>query len=108
MWVTKRLISEVKKRIFCQKTTKFGPKLAFLVNLGQAMQVFLVPCWWVSWRLWCVGCISQDTYLLYQYHHQHNPHLYLTTKGKSVDAFPNFEFNIVAFLGGVGAVGNVG
>ena len=25
-----------KKRIFCPKTTKFGPKLAFLVNLGHA------------------------------------------------------------------------
>ena len=35
MWVTKLLISPVKKRIFCPKTTKFGPKLAFLVNLGQ-------------------------------------------------------------------------
>ena len=43
MWVTKLLISEVKKRIFCPKTTKFGPKLAFLVNLGQAMQAYSVP-----------------------------------------------------------------
>ena len=42
MWVTKLLISQVKKRIFCPKTTKFGPKLAFLVNLGQAMQAHLV------------------------------------------------------------------
>ena len=65
MWVTKLLISPVKKRIFCPKTTKFGPKLAVLVNLGQAMQAYLVPCWWVSWRLWRAGCISQDTYLLY-------------------------------------------
>ena len=29
MWVTKLLISQVKKRIFCPKMTKFGPKLAF-------------------------------------------------------------------------------
>ena len=42
--------------------TKFGPKLAFLVNLGQA---YSVPCWWVGWWSWCAGCISQDTYLLY-------------------------------------------
>ena len=42
MWVTKLLISEVKKRIFCPKTTKFGPKLAFLVNLGQALPAHLV------------------------------------------------------------------
>ena len=65
MWVTKLMISQVKKRIFCPKTTKFGPKLAFLVNLGQAMQAYLVPCWWVGWWLWRAGCISQDTYLLY-------------------------------------------
>merc|ERR1712018_87239 len=44
MWVTKLLISQVKKRIFCPKTTKFGPKLAFLVNLGQAMQAYSMPC----------------------------------------------------------------
>ena len=44
MWVTKLLISPVKKRIFCPKTTKFGPKLALLVNLGQAMQAFSMPC----------------------------------------------------------------
>ena len=58
MWVTKLLISQVKKRIFC-------PKLAFLVNFGQAMQAYSVPCCWVSWWLWRAGCISQDTYLLY-------------------------------------------
>ena len=39
--------------------------MAFLVNLGQAMQAYSVPCWWVSWWLWRAGCISQDTYLLY-------------------------------------------
>ena len=44
---------------------KFGPKLAFLVNLGQAIQAYSVPCWWVGWWLWRAGCISQDTYLLY-------------------------------------------
>ena len=39
--------------------------MAFLVNLDQAMQAYSVPCWWVGWWLWRVGCISQDTYLLY-------------------------------------------
>ena len=47
--------------------TKFGPKLAFLVNLGQAMQAYSVPCWSVGWWLWRAGCISQDTYLLYMF-----------------------------------------
>ena len=56
--------------VFCnglQKNdeSKFGPKLAFLVNLGQAMQAYSVPCWWVVWWLWRTGCISQDTHLLY-------------------------------------------
>ena len=59
MWVTKLLISPVKIRIFCPKTTKFGPKLALLV--------ILMPCWWVGWWLWRAGCISQNTFLLYQY-----------------------------------------
>ena len=44
MWVTKLLIFPVEIRIFCPKMTKFGPKLAFLVNLGQAMQAYSMPC----------------------------------------------------------------
>ena len=44
MWVTKLMIFPVEIRIFCPKTTKFGPKLAFLVNLGQAMQAYSMPC----------------------------------------------------------------
>ena len=68
------MIPQVKKRIFCPKTTKFGPNLAFLVDMGQAMQVFSVPCWWVSWWLWRAGCISQDTYLLYLYYKDATTH----------------------------------
>ena len=60
--------SSSKKKDFLLETTKFGPKLAFLVNLGQAMQAYSVPCWWVGWWLWRAGCISQDTYLLYNIH----------------------------------------
>ena len=43
MWVTKLLIFPVEIRIFCPKTTKFGPKLAFLVNLGQAIKAYSMP-----------------------------------------------------------------
>ena len=32
MWVTKLLISPVKKRIFCPKTTKFGPNFGIFVH----------------------------------------------------------------------------
>ena len=45
MWVTKLLIFPVEIKIFCPKMTKFGPKLAFLVNLGQAMQAYSMPCY---------------------------------------------------------------
>ena len=66
MWVTKLLISPVKKKnFFAQKRPNLAQILAFLVNLGQAMQAYSMPCWWVGWWLWRAGCISQDTYLLY-------------------------------------------
>ena len=42
MWVTKLLIFPVEIKIFCPKMTKFGPKLAFLVKLGQATQAYSV------------------------------------------------------------------
>ena len=35
MRVTKLLISQVKKRIFCSKMTKFSPKLPFLTIAGS-------------------------------------------------------------------------
>ena len=44
MWVTKLLISEVKKRIFCPKTTKFGPKLAFFLASIWARPCRLIQC----------------------------------------------------------------
>ena len=66
MWVPKLLLSLVKIRTFCPETTKFGPKLAFLVIVGQALPAHLVPCWWVGWWLWRAGFISQDTYLLFE------------------------------------------
>ena len=65
MWVTKLLISPIKMRIFCPRTTKFGPKLAFLFILGRDLLAHFVPCWWVGWWFWRAGCISQDAYLLY-------------------------------------------
>ena len=40
-----------KKKDFLPKNDQIWPKLAFLVDLGQAMQAYLVPCWWVGWWL---------------------------------------------------------
>ena len=71
MWVTKLLISPVKIRIFCPKMTKFGPKLAFLVILGQVFPAHLVPWWWVGWWLRRAGCISQDFIIKYTYSYIH-------------------------------------
>ena len=42
MWVTKLLISPVKIRIFCSKTSKFGLKLAFLPGLVGLFGALLV------------------------------------------------------------------
>ena len=42
MWVTKLLISQVKKRIFCPKTTKFISKLAFLSIAGSFRALLVV------------------------------------------------------------------
>ena len=58
---TKTFAFSSKNKDFLLKRTKFGPKLAFLVILGQALPAHLVP----FWCLWHEGCISQDTYLLY-------------------------------------------
>ena len=60
MWVTKLLISPVKKGFFAQKP----PNLARIWHFWPLL-AHSVPCWWVGWWLWRVGCISQDTYLLY-------------------------------------------
>ena len=64
MWVTILLISPVKKRIFAQND-QIWPKIGIFGWYGPGHAGFLVPCWWVGWRLWRAGCISQDTYLLY-------------------------------------------
>ena len=41
-WVTKLLISPVKIRIFCPKTSKFDPKIAFLPGLTGLFGALLV------------------------------------------------------------------
>ena len=40
-----------KKKDFLPKNDQIWPKIGILVDIGQAMQVFSVPCWWVSWWL---------------------------------------------------------
>ena len=43
MWVPTLLLPPERIRIFGPKTTKFGPKLAFLVILGQALPAHFCP-----------------------------------------------------------------
>ena len=60
VWGTKLLISSVKSRIFCPKTSKFGPKLTFLFILGQALPAHLVPfC-----RLWRGLYLARHLYFI--------------------------------------------
>ena len=55
MWVTKLLISPVKKRIFCPKTTKFSPKLAFL-SIAGSFDALLV-----GWLVVVARAVSRKT-----------------------------------------------
>ena len=47
MWVTKLLISPVKKGSFAQKRPNLAQNWHFCPLLAH-----LVPCWWVGWWLW--------------------------------------------------------
>ena len=52
-----------KKRIFCPKTTKFG----IFGQFGPGHAGLFSALLWVHWWLWRAGCISQGTYLLYDF-----------------------------------------
>ena len=69
MWVTKLLISPVKKGFFAQKRPNLAQNWHFCPLLAH-----LVSCWWNGWWLWRAGCISQDTYLLYPDSREDNNH----------------------------------
>ena len=55
MWVTKLLISPVKIRIFCPKTTKFSSKLAFLSIAGSFGALL------VGWLVVVARAVSRET-----------------------------------------------
>ena len=55
MWGTKLLSSPVKKMIFCPKTTKFSPKLAF-VSIAGSFGALLV-----GWLVVVVRAVSRKT-----------------------------------------------
>ena len=55
MWVTKLMISQVKKRTFCPKTTKFSPKLPFLSIAGSFGALL------VGWLVVVVRAVSRKT-----------------------------------------------
>ena len=50
------MISPVKIRIFCQRTTKFGPKLAFLPGLAGSFGALLV-----GWLVVVARAVSRKT-----------------------------------------------
>ena len=55
MWVTKLLISLVKEKDFCPKTTKFGSKLAFLFIAGSFGALM------VGWLVVVARAVSRKT-----------------------------------------------
>ena len=59
MWVTKLLISPVKKKDFLPKNDPIWPEIGIFVHFGPGLTGSF------GWWLWRAGCISQDTYLLY-------------------------------------------
>ena len=69
MWGTKLLISPVKIRIFCPRTTKFGPKLAFLPGLAGSFGALLV-----GWLVVLARAVSRKTHIYLI--------LYCTTNGE--------------------------
>ena len=64
MWVTKLLISPVKKGFFAPKRPNLAPNWNFCPLLAH-----LVPCWWVRWWLWCGLYLARHLFtLLYIYY----------------------------------------
>ena len=75
MWGTKLLISPVKIRIFCPRTTKFGPKLAFLPGLAGSFGALLMG------RLLVVACgLYRVRHQFTLYHISHNTNMMITKK----------------------------
>ena len=78
MWVTKLLISPVKKRIFCPKTTKFSPKLAFLSIAGSFGALL------VGWLVVVARAVARKTptyFMQLQFLISLSPQLILYTQG---------------------------
>ena len=53
------VFSSKKKGFFAQKRPNLAGNWHFCPWLAH-----LVPCWWVGWWLWRVGCVSQDIYFI--------------------------------------------
>ena len=64
MWVTKLLISPVKKKDFLPKNNQIWPKTGIFGHFGPGLAGSF------GWWLLRAGCISQDTYLLFMYNNQ--------------------------------------
>ena len=63
MWVPELLLPHVIIRMFGPKTAIFALNYALLGSYRPCRLIWCPVGWW----LWRAGCISQDTYLLYDY-----------------------------------------
>ena len=70
MWVTKLLISPVKKGFFAQKQPNFAWNWHFWSFWATPCRLVWCPVGGLVVGLWRAGCISQDTYLLYDITHR--------------------------------------
>ena len=58
-----------KKKDFLPKNDQIWPKIGIFGQFGPGHAGLFNALLWVGWWLWRAGCISQDTYLLYEFMH---------------------------------------
>ena len=84
MWVPELLLPPKIIMMFGPKTAIFALKYAFLGSYRPCRLIWCPVGWW----LWRAGCISQDTYLLYDKDS-------LRIKKKiDVECFQDFDVNL--------------
>ena len=54
------------------KNDLIWPENGIFVHFGLGLAGSFGACWWVGWWLWRAGCISKDTYLLYNNDNNNN------------------------------------
>ena len=88
MWVTKLLISPVKKRIFCPKTTKFGLNLAHPF-IGGSFDALLV-----GWLVVVARAVSRKTPLYFILRNAERIVFYESTRERHTVVLLKYQFSV--------------